>query len=204
MMTSKQIILKVQEEKSYRSVRSMELDLGVRVGFLSDIIRGEKRISEECAAKIRAKYPDISREWLMSGEGYMYEDQARREKAESNFIRLERELREQIEDLRRHIKDLESDNAFLRDAAIKAGVLNYQMSQINDGHDKILRDINDQYAAIVKYLLRLDSPSMVAEDLPGTPSSHKGQNQESPSHKSHKKESATPSAGDIANSIINH
>ncbi len=59
------------------SVNSFALSLGLSRGEnLYQIKRGNNRISRELASTIAARYPQISRGWLLTGEGEMFTGQA--------------------------------------------------------------------------------------------------------------------------------
>jgi hypothetical protein len=58
------------------SVNSFALSVGLSRGeTLYQIKRGNNGISRELAAMIAAKYPQISRAWLLTGEGDMFTDE---------------------------------------------------------------------------------------------------------------------------------
>ncbi len=72
------------------SVSAFAREIGLNRGEnLYQIKRGNNGISKELAETITNKYPQISRAWLLTGEGEMLPDEALREKVEIPFYKVD-------------------------------------------------------------------------------------------------------------------
>jgi len=102
-------IKQIIEYKSI-SVRKFCIEIGVSNGFLDKV----KDIGCEKVLKILKTYPDISAEWLISGEGEMLKSMKKEASNNSNSVvdkllcRLEAQS-EELGRLKREIKDLKKN-----------------------------------------------------------------------------------------------
>lgn len=91
------------------SVREFEIKCGLSNGYVKAM---RKSLGVDKLENVLKAYPNVNRDWLISGEGTMLRTDATsesREEAEMEETDLVRELRRQLEEERRKNEELQKD-----------------------------------------------------------------------------------------------
>jgi len=97
-------------ENQEKSVRAFEINIGASDGLIRRAITNDTDIQSKWIGKICEKYPNISLEWLIMGEGEMLlNKETRQPKTIQNNDDMLRSQQATIEKLSAHIEKLQDD-----------------------------------------------------------------------------------------------
>jgi plasmid maintenance system antidote protein VapI len=113
---SNSIILKDLSAALGLSVNAFEAAIGAKTSTISVAIRRQSRIKEETIEKILKTFPQVSKQWLLTGEGDMFLSQSEKENMAQSSTNAEQSDISQVID-REDIKALIKAAAAIADTA---------------------------------------------------------------------------------------
>lgn len=72
----KELISVLKEQRKIHSQADFANEVGIGVVQLSEMVSGKRKVSEYYINKILARFPEINKEWVVAGEGNMFNDTA--------------------------------------------------------------------------------------------------------------------------------